>query len=113
MDISSILHPDFEALKEAMKTEHLMAFAKQNDPMVVLMSPIVLISGLVVAGGLAALKMLKTLTIIFACIGLWFAAYYTIPETGKDLSLGDVGGFMGICTGILAVVCYVFFVKGD
>ncbi|GEM_PF-1915593 len=113
MDILGILNLDMDTLKEAFKTENIMSVFKKTEPLSFLMQPLILIVGLVVGGVLTALKMSKALTLIFAGIGIWFAAYYTMPDLNQDIVLGDLGGFIAICTGILAVVCYIFIVKGD
>lgn len=110
---------DRAQLLESLKTENVIAHLHGLDPKVILTQPLwgipffwsILFGLLCVV--LLFFRMFRTTSVLLSILILWVGVYYTLPDLSQPLTLSDIGAFVGVCTVVVAMNAYVFFVKGE
>jgi hypothetical protein len=104
---------NWEAIAEQLQTRNIISHLTGLDPLSVATNPYIMVIVVAAVGVLSALRMMRTLGTIVAAVILWCGVFYAFPHHGQEIELHNLGVFAGIALAAIALLIYVYFIRGD
>lgn len=104
---------DWRQLIDYLRTDRVLGFFADHDPMEVFTNPIVLVSSVVVFGLLVFFKFYRTVALLVSGGIVWFGLMRCMPTGDAALSLYDLVIFAGCGVVAAVILVYFFLIRGD
>lgn len=104
---------NWETVVEQLQTKNIILHLTAVDPLSLATNPYVIVTAIAVFGALTAMKMIRTLGSIVAVVILWCGVYYAFPHQGLEIELRNLGVFSGFALSAIALLVYVYLIRGD
>ncbi len=101
----------WQKVLEALRTENMIEFFTNRDPVALATDPWVIVPAVAVIVGLYCTKFKKFAAVLIGLCVMWVGFYYGIPEEGAPIDLKTVVTLGGTFVGVGAYWIYVFLIQ--